>query len=446
MAIRPQRRNDVSAAGRSPKRSGTKLWGLAAGAVAVVTAAGLIVSLSTGSSSVPDPSGATPSHSKPAPNGTRGRVVMGVPVGYPRTEAGAKAAAANCTTVRGSSSFLDDASARHRALSVMTASSAASTATDEADYAARQAVTQLRGDNKKVSRREAIARTGVFSAQLLGFDIHRTMVRLWTTAVRGSAVGHTTPQANFQTVTVTLVWEHNDWKMTGTSSTDGPVAPIDTDQATNVTSDFSDYIPARAADAIVSGATASDGFPAAYERSEQGARAAATSAVMLYGDPRFFTGTAWRLLCEAKAAIDFATDPLGFLLQKLTQANIWFLQKMLELIDNTTKIDLTSPGFLKQYAIIFAASTFMTVALWLIAVAKRAVRGVSLTTAVSEAIGFLALMSRVFGAWWEARGPPPFTPPTRPCASGAQRFPSASVRTLGATTSAFAVAPRACGA
>ena len=97
------------------------------------------------------------------------------------------------------------------------------------------------------------------------------------------------------------------------------------------------------------------------------------------------------MLCEAKAAIDFATDPLGFLLQKLTQANIWFLQKMLELIDNTTKIDLTSPGFLKQYAIIFAASTFMTVALWLIAVAKRAVRGVSLTTAVSEAIGFLVL-------------------------------------------------------
>jgi hypothetical protein len=296
MATRSQRRNDSSATDRSPKRSGTKLWGLAAGAVAVVTAAGLIVSLSTGSPSVPDPSGASPSHSAsaPAPNGTRGRVVLGVPVGYPRTEAGAKAAAANYTTVRGSSSFLDDASARHRALSVMTASSAASTATDEADYAARQAVTQLRGDNKKVSRRAAIARTGVFSAQLLGFDIHRAMVRLWTTTVRGSAVGHTTPQADFQTVTVTLVWEHNDWKMTGTSSTDGPVAPVDTDQATNVTSDFSDYIPARAADAIVSGATASDGFPAAYERSEQGARAAATSAVMLYGDPRFFTDTAWR--------------------------------------------------------------------------------------------------------------------------------------------------------
>lgn len=97
------------------------------------------------------------------------------------------------------------------------------------------------------------------------------------------------------------------------------------------------------------------------------------------------------LVCEAKAAIDFVKDPLGFLLQKLTEANIWFLRKMLELMQNTTKIDLTSASFLKQYAIIFAASTLLTVALWLIAVAKRAVRGVGITTAISEAIGFLLL-------------------------------------------------------
>ncbi|MFC7928744.1 hypothetical protein [Streptomyces cinereoruber] len=97
------------------------------------------------------------------------------------------------------------------------------------------------------------------------------------------------------------------------------------------------------------------------------------------------------MVCEAKAAIDFVQDPLGFLLQKLTEANLWFLRKMLELIQNSTKLDLTSPGFLKQYAIIFAASSLITVALWLIAVAKRAVRGVAITTAVGEAVGFLLL-------------------------------------------------------
>ncbi|MFJ8385588.1 hypothetical protein ACIQ9Q_13950 [Streptomyces sp. NPDC094438] len=97
------------------------------------------------------------------------------------------------------------------------------------------------------------------------------------------------------------------------------------------------------------------------------------------------------MVCEAKAAIDFVKDPLGFLLQKLAEANIWFLRKMLELIQNTTKVDLTSQGFLKQYAIIFAASSLITAALWFIAVAKRAVRGVGLAEAIGEAIGFLLL-------------------------------------------------------
>ncbi|GAB2777618.1 hypothetical protein [Streptomyces daliensis] len=97
------------------------------------------------------------------------------------------------------------------------------------------------------------------------------------------------------------------------------------------------------------------------------------------------------MVCETKEAIDFASDPLGFLLQALTEANIWFLRKMLELIQNTTEIDLTSSTFIKQYALIFAASSLFTVALWLIAVAKRAVRGVGVTTAVGEAVGFLLL-------------------------------------------------------
>ncbi|MBT2887131.1 hypothetical protein HET65_23535, partial [Streptomyces sp. McG5] len=52
---------------------------------------------------------------------------------------------------------------------------------------------------------------------------------------------------------------------------------------------------------------------------------------------------------------------------------------------------IDSPQFLQQYAVVFAASTVLTLLLWLLAVAKRAVRGVPLTTALSEAIGFLWL-------------------------------------------------------
>ncbi|MFJ2828535.1 hypothetical protein ACIPC1_13305 [Streptomyces sp. NPDC087263] len=45
---------------------------------------------------------------------------------------------------------------------------------------------------------------------------------------------------------------------------------------------------------VLSGTTGRDGFPAAYEHIDQGARAAAVSATMLYGDPRFFTDEDWR--------------------------------------------------------------------------------------------------------------------------------------------------------
>jgi hypothetical protein len=176
----------------------------------------------------------------------------------------------------------------------MAAHSSASTAVQQADRAAGHAVPDLKGDNAKLDPKQVIARTGVLSAHTLGFDIHKSTIRLWTTTVRGSATGHATPKAAFRSVTVNLVWENNDWKLSGSSDSSGLVAPIDVRQATNVTGDFTDYIPAGAADPILSGTTGAGGFPTAYEHNEAGARAAATSAVMLYGDPRFFTNTDWR--------------------------------------------------------------------------------------------------------------------------------------------------------
>ncbi|NDZ76981.1 hypothetical protein G3I19_00275 [Streptomyces sp. SID10853] len=224
----------------------------------------------------------------------RVRVLHGVPVGYPHTQAGAKAAASNYTTVSGSAKFLTDKGARHRAVSVMAADGTTGTAIEKADHTAGQEVGTLRGDNTKVLPKQAISRTGVLSAHVLGFDAHDAMVRLWTTTVRGSTAGHKTPRDTFQSVTVTLTWQSNDWKLKDSSITSGLVAPIDERQASNVTGDFSDYTPAAAADPVLSGTAGKDGFPAAYARSKSGAFAAATSATMLYGDPRFFTDSNWR--------------------------------------------------------------------------------------------------------------------------------------------------------
>ncbi|MFE7462598.1 hypothetical protein ACFU6R_00645 [Streptomyces sp. NPDC057499] len=222
------------------------------------------------------------------------RKTDGVPVGYPHTPSGAKAAAANYTTVSGSARFLTNKNARHRAVAAMAAKGTVEATAKKANHAARRAVSSLRGDTSKVSSKRAIARTGVLSAHILGFDAHGAMVRLWTTTVRGSAAGHATPKTDFQSVTVTLTWESNDWKLKDSSSTSGLVAPIDSRQTSNVPADFSDYVRATAEDPVLSGSANHDGFPAPYGHDGHGARAAAVSATMLYGDPRFFVNEDWR--------------------------------------------------------------------------------------------------------------------------------------------------------
>ncbi|WP_432139541.1 MULTISPECIES: hypothetical protein [unclassified Streptomyces] len=84
-------------------------------------------------------------------------------------------------------------------------------------------------------------------------------------------------------------------------------------------------------------------------------------------------------------------DPLSSLAKGCADAASWTVDKLSEAVKDTANVDFTNPKFLQQYAVVFAASTILTLLLWLLAVAKRAVRGVPLTTALSEAIGFLWL-------------------------------------------------------
>ncbi|KES07659.1 membrane protein [Streptomyces toyocaensis] len=84
-------------------------------------------------------------------------------------------------------------------------------------------------------------------------------------------------------------------------------------------------------------------------------------------------------------------DPLASLAQGCADAAAWTVDKLSDAVNETANVDFTNDTFLQQYAVVFAASTILTLLLWLLAVAKRAVRGVPLTTALSEAIGFLWL-------------------------------------------------------
>ncbi|WP_406372975.1 hypothetical protein OG788_22245 [Streptomyces sp. NBC_00647] len=84
-------------------------------------------------------------------------------------------------------------------------------------------------------------------------------------------------------------------------------------------------------------------------------------------------------------------DPLSSLAKGCADAASWTVDKLSAAVNDTANVDFTNPKFLQQYAVVFAASSILTLLLWLLAVAKRAVRGVPLSTALSEAIGFLWL-------------------------------------------------------
>ncbi|MFI1718492.1 hypothetical protein [Streptomyces litmocidini] len=86
-----------------------------------------------------------------------------------------------------------------------------------------------------------------------------------------------------------------------------------------------------------------------------------------------------------------ALDPLTSLSRGFADAAVATIDYLSKAVKATADVDFTNTAFLGRYAIVFAASTVLTLLLWLLAVAKRAVRGVPLTTALSEAIGFLWL-------------------------------------------------------
>lgn len=89
--------------------------------------------------------------------------------------------------------------------------------------------------------------------------------------------------------------------------------------------------------------------------------------------------------------LDPTLDPLASLAKGCASAASWTIGKLSAAVKETANVDFTNPRFLQQYAVVFAASTILTLLLWLLAVAKRAVRGVALGTAISEAVGFLWL-------------------------------------------------------
>jgi hypothetical protein len=135
-----------------------------------------------------------------------------------------------------------------------------------------------------------------------------------------------------------------------------------------------------------------------------GLLAAADPCAALFGSVKQGCENAGKLVSgstsSGTSAGSILTDPLGSIAKSCAEAAAWVIEQVSGAVGGDSGVDFTNSGFLKQYAIVFAASTILTVLLWMLAVIKRAVRGDSVVTAVTEATGFL----------WLAVGASAFTP------------------------------------
>ncbi|WP_369380358.1 hypothetical protein [Streptomyces sp. cg36] len=87
-----------------------------------------------------------------------------------------------------------------------------------------------------------------------------------------------------------------------------------------------------------------------------------------------------------------SSDPLTVLAHETANAAAWLARELSKTVDSAGAADFTNASFLIQYSVVFAASTVLTLVLWLLAVTKRAVRGAPVTTALGEAVGQLWLV------------------------------------------------------
>jgi hypothetical protein len=100
---------------------------------------------------------------------------------------------------------------------------------------------------------------------------------------------------------------------------------------------------------------------------------------------------ACQLTHTGQQTASFASDPLGSIAKSCAEATAWFWEHLAIAINTTTQVDFTNAGFLQSYAMVFAVSSVLVAILWLLAVAKRVIRGVGVGKAIGESIGFLLL-------------------------------------------------------
>ncbi len=155
-----------------------------------------------------------------------------------------------------------------------------------------------------------------------------------------------------------------------------------------------------------SGAAVLASTVAAWALSAQRAAAAPADpcALMMPGHLKDVCDQTQKLVTDPSAPtgnklIDAASDPLGSIARSAGQGASWLLGQLSTVVDGpTTKVNFTNMGFLRTYAIVFAASSILVILMWLYAVLRRVINGVEPVRAIAEAVGglWLAVLASAF--------------------------------------------------
>lgn len=212
-------------ADRAPRRRRPKALTLAVIIVAVLALTALVLNLLTSSggnsaSSTPLPAaGKDKSEDGSVPGdgaSARMRTKDGVPVGYERTKAGAKAAAANFQAAQSTAPFLADKDIRHKITNVVMVPESVEQRLKTLDAQSENAMTQLGvGKNGQTAAGDPlINRQATLSAKITSFSGDLATVELWTAAVTGVAAADSKlpPTSEFNQWNYTLRWSDGDWK------------------------------------------------------------------------------------------------------------------------------------------------------------------------------------------------------------------------------------------
>jgi hypothetical protein len=137
-----------------------------------------------------------------------------------RTETGAVAAATAYVGALDRAAILDPPRLR-----TLVETMASSTAREDLTRAYEQAAAQARerlGD----ATQPVILRAAPVGYRLDGFTADEATVSVWRVGIVGSAGTAVEPKQSWRTVTVSLVWEDDAWKVASFQSTPGPTPPL----------------------------------------------------------------------------------------------------------------------------------------------------------------------------------------------------------------------------